>query len=70
MDDCDVVLSVGTSALVYPAAGLAPAAVRRGATVIQVNPNPTALDELAAINLTGPSGNVLPRLLDAARRLA
>ena len=70
MDDCDVVLSVGTSALVYPAAGLAPAAARRGATVIQVNPNPTALDELAAINLTGPSGNVLPRLLDAARRLA
>lgn len=63
--ECDVVVSVGTSSLVYPAAELAPAAARRGATVIQVNPNVTALDDLATVNLAGPSGAILPRLLAA-----
>ncbi len=63
--DCDVFLSVGTSSLVYPAAGLAEIALRRGAAVIEVNPNPTDLSAYAEAALRGPSGEVLPRLLDA-----
>jgi NAD-dependent deacetylase len=62
---CDVFLSVGTSSLVYPAAGLAEIALRRGATVIEVNPNPTDLSPLADVVLRGPSGVVLPQLLAA-----
>jgi NAD-dependent deacetylase len=60
---CDVFLSIGTSSLVYPAAGLAETALRRGATVIEVNPNRTELSPAADVVLGGPSGVLLPRLL-------
>ncbi len=62
---CDLFLSIGTSSLVYPAAGLAEAALRRGVPVIEVNPNPTELTERADIALVGPSGVLLPQLLAA-----
>jgi NAD-dependent deacetylase len=64
-EDCDVFLSVGTSSLVYPAAGLAEAALRRGAIVIEVNPNPTDLSPNAAVLLRGPAGRLLPAVLEA-----
>jgi NAD-dependent deacetylase len=63
--ECDVFLSIGTSSLVYPAAGLAGEALRRGATVIEVNPGRTELSEDASLVLAGPSGELLPRLLRA-----
>ncbi len=62
---CDVFLSVGTSSLVYPAAGLAEIALRQGAAIIEVNPNPTDLSSCAEAALRGPSGQVLPELLAA-----
>lgn len=64
---CDVFFSIGTSALVYPAAGLAEAALRAGATVIEINPNPTDLTPQAHVALQGPSGRLLPALLEALR---
>jgi NAD-dependent deacetylase len=69
-DTCDVFLSVGTSSLVYPAAGLAEAALRRGATVIEVNPNPTDLSDAVHVVLQGPAGRILPALLDGMRSAA
>ena len=57
--------SIGTSSLVYPAAGLAESALRAGATVIEVNPDRTDLSRAADIVLGGPSGMLLPRLLTA-----
>jgi NAD-dependent deacetylase len=63
--DCDAFLSVGTSSLVYPAAGLAEVALRRGIPVIEVNPNPTDLSAHAHVVLAGPAGQVLPELLRA-----
>lgn len=68
VDDCDVFLSVGTSSLVYPAAGLAETALQRGATVIEVNPNPTDLSATADVVLRGASGRVLPAVLQALGR--
>jgi NAD-dependent deacetylase len=58
---CDLMLVVGTSGLVYPAAGLARAA--RGRVVI-VNPSPTDLDDAADAVLTGTSAVLLPQLLE------
>jgi NAD-dependent deacetylase len=69
-DTCDVFLSVGTSSLVYPAAGLAETALRRGATVIEVNPNPTDLSDAVHFVLNGPAGRILPALLDCMRSAA
>jgi NAD-dependent deacetylase len=59
----DVFLAIGTSALVYPAAGLVQVARQSGARVVIVNPDPTPADELADWILRGPAGEILPRLL-------
>ena len=63
--DCDVFLSVGTSSLVYPAAGLADVASQNGAMVAEINPNPTALAAGFDYAIAGNSGVVLPELVDS-----
>jgi len=60
---CDVALVVGTSGAVWPAAGLALAARRAGATVVIVNPQPSEIDHAAQHLLRGPAAEVLPALL-------
>jgi NAD-dependent deacetylase len=62
---CDVFLSIGTAAAVYPAAGLAAQARRGGATVIEINLEPTGLTDVADIALRGPAGQLLPSLVSA-----
>jgi NAD-dependent deacetylase len=62
---CDVMLVVGTSGLVYPAAGLPAQAALAGARIVVVNVQPSELDGLADANVRGPAGDVLPTLLDA-----
>lgn len=62
---CDVMLVVGTSGLVYPAAGLPAVAEMTGATVIEVNPEPTSISDVADVHLRGASGVVLPQLVAA-----
>jgi NAD-dependent deacetylase len=63
--ECDLLFSVGTSSRVYPAAALPEIAARRGIPTVQINPEPTPFDGLAAFNLRGAAGAVLPRLLIA-----
>ncbi|MET9299730.1 MULTISPECIES: SIR2 family NAD-dependent protein deacylase [Micromonospora] len=63
---CDLLLTVGTSALVHPAAEIPLVAARLGAPVVQVNPVPTPLDAVCAVNLRGPAGEMLPALVRAA----
>ena len=59
---CDVMLVVGTSGNVYPAAGLAHIAARGGAHVVIVNPQATGLDQVADVRLHGTSADLLPQL--------
>jgi NAD-dependent deacetylase len=60
---CEVILSIGTSALVQPAAGLPLLAKQHGALMIEVNPSPTPLTPYADEVLCGPAGQVLPQLV-------
>ncbi|HVK16292.1 MAG TPA: Sir2 family NAD-dependent protein deacetylase, partial [Fimbriiglobus sp.] len=66
----DVLLVVGTSAVVYPAASLIPVARRYGGTkqepgkVIEFNLTPTEASRLADVGVYGPSGQTLPRLCE------
>ncbi|RKN39612.1 SIR2 family NAD-dependent protein deacylase [Micromonospora endolithica] len=62
---CDLLLTVGTSGLVYPAAEIPQVASRFGAVVVQVNPRETPLDAVAEVNLRGPAARLLPALVDA-----
>jgi NAD-dependent deacetylase len=65
---CDVMLVVGTSGVVQPAALLPYEAAGHGATVIEVNPRPSELTHLADIFLQAPSGEVLPKVVESVRR--
>ena len=60
---CDLLLSIGTSGLVYPAAGLPVLARQLGKPVVVINPNKTDHDRQATLILRGKAGEVLPRLL-------
>jgi NAD-dependent protein deacetylase/lipoamidase len=64
--NADVLLTVGTSGVVYPAAEIPQVTARLGGHVIQINPKPTPLDEVATVNLTGPAAKILPALVEAA----
>ena len=63
VEACDCMLVAGTSATVYPAAEFPMEVLRRGGTVIEVNPHPSELTPLASFSLRGPGGAVLERLL-------
>ena len=63
---CDLMLVVGTSGLVYPAAGLPKVAAANGARIIQVNPGPAELDVDGAAHLVGQAGVIMPALVAAA----
>jgi len=60
--DCDVFLAAGTSALVYPAAGLPLVAGRAGALVVEVNVDDTPLTPHAGLVLRGKAAELLPAL--------
>jgi NAD-dependent deacetylase len=62
----DLLLAVGTSLSVHPAAGLVEIAARTGARVVIVNASPTPYDALADTVLREPIGTVLPTLVSAA----
>ncbi|MCA9934928.1 MAG: NAD-dependent deacylase [Ardenticatenaceae bacterium] len=60
---CDVFLSVGTSALVQPAASLPVEAMQAKAVTVEVNPQATPLTQYMDFVLARPSGTALPELL-------
>ena len=59
---CDVFLTVGTSSLVYPAAGFVHQARERGAFTAEVNPDETPASSLVDLAIRGPSEEMLPLL--------
>jgi NAD-dependent deacetylase len=61
--NAQVLLVVGTSAIVYPAAGLASIARRAGAKVVEVNIEETPISNEVDCVLRGSSADILPRLL-------
>ncbi len=62
---CDVLLVIGTSGVVYPAAGFASIAKAAGACVIEVNLDPTPQSDLVDIALRGRAKELVPLLLQA-----
>ena len=61
---CDCLLVVGTSAVVYPAAGLIELARMHGADVIEANLERSAASDRVDVLLLGPSGTTLPALMN------
>ena len=64
--DADLCLVVGTSALVHPAASIPEATLRSGGAVVEVNLEATPLTRRATVTLVGPSGSLVPAVLESA----
>ena len=63
---CDVYFSIGTSGVVQPAASLAHAARNKGSVVVEINAEPTPLTPKVDFAFHGKSGEILPKLVEAA----
>lgn len=61
----ELLIVAGTSAVVYPAASLAPLAQSHGARVIEINTEETPLSGSADLCLRGPSGEILPQIIES-----
>jgi len=66
---CDVMLVLGTSGVVYPAAGVPIEAKRKGAKLIEINPNMNAFASMTDIYIREKSGDAMPRIVDLVREL-
>jgi NAD-dependent deacetylase len=64
----DLLIAVGTTLGVYPAASLVPAARLAGARVVIVNGSPTEMDHLADAVLRGSISDVLTDLVSGLRQ--
>ena len=62
--EADLCIVAGTSALVHPAASVPLATLDAGGSMVEVNPTETPLTRLAGVSLRGPSGEILPKLLE------
>jgi len=65
-ESCDLFFSIGTSGMVQPAASLSHQAQSRGATVAIINPDVSNFVSRSQVLIQGPSGRVLPALLEKA----
>ncbi|MFZ4623505.1 MAG: SIR2 family NAD-dependent protein deacylase [Rhodoferax sp.] len=63
---CDLLFTIGTSGMVYPAADIPVLAKQSGARVVQINPSSTPLDKMCTWSLAGAAGVIFPMLMTAA----
>ena len=64
-EECDLLLAVGSTLAVYPAAGVVPIAQQGGARIVILNAEPTEMDDLANAVVRGSISEILPRLVAA-----
>lgn len=76
LDEChaqarrsDCMLLIGTSAVVYPAAGFPIDIKRNGGMLIEINPNETPLTDISDIVIRAPSGTALPAIVNRVRAI-
>ncbi len=67
---CDCMLLVGTSAVVYPAAQFPVIAARNGASLVEINPMETPLSDICQAVLRAPAGEAMPALVERLREMA
>lgn len=63
MESCDLFFSIGTSSVVFPAAGFIERAIARGDITVEVNPEPTPISQRVAHTIRAKAGEWLPMLV-------
>ncbi len=67
-ENCNLMLILGTSGVVHPAAMLPVMAKNKGATLIEINPEKSSLSNYADLFIKGQSGKILPLVVDALKK--
>jgi len=67
-ENCDLMLILGTSGVVHPAAMLPVMAKNNGAVLIEINPEKSSLSGYADLFIKGQSGKILPLVVDALKK--
>lgn len=67
LSECDLFLSIGTSATVQPAASFIELARENGARTIEINRDPTPITDIVDLTILGPSGAILPEIAGSMR---
>jgi len=65
----DIFFVVGTSAVVYPAAGLVHTAKQFGSFIVEVNLESTEVSKICDVTFQGKAGEVLPKILDELKKI-
>ncbi len=68
LETCDLFMSIGTSSVVWPAAGFVHAASARGAPTVEINPEPTEISGHVTWSLRARSGEALPGIIERLPR--
>lgn len=68
VNECDCMLSAGTSAFVYPAAGFPWIVKGKEGTLIEIDLRETGITYLCDISLRGKSGDILPELVKSVKK--
>jgi NAD-dependent deacetylase len=69
-NSCTAMLVVGTSAVVYPAASIPINAKGRGATVIEINLEPTPLtDQISDYLICGSAGKIISAIVEEVKKV-
>ena len=66
---CEVMVVLGTSGVVYPAAALPHQAHEAGARIIEVNPHENSFGRITEVYIDEPSGEAMPKVMERVRRL-
>ncbi len=67
--NCDIMIVIGTSAMVEPAASMPFVAKNNNAVIIEINPEPTQLTtRISDLSLMGSAGSIMPRLVKAVQK--
>lgn len=66
---CDLMLVIGTSCVVYPAAELPIIAKGKGAKIIEINKEESMISHIADYKLIGKAGEILPKILEEVKNL-
>jgi NAD-dependent deacetylase len=68
LESCEAILVIGTSGMVYPAAGFPAMAKRAGAKVVEVNPEQTPITLFADVFIKAPAGEALPAIVERIKK--
>ncbi|MFO8056235.1 MAG: NAD-dependent deacylase [bacterium] len=68
--ECEVMIVLGTSGVVYPAAAMPQQAHQAGAKIIEINPTDNSFSALTELYIKEPTGEAMPKIMEELHKIA